>query len=71
MNKEYYLCEKDLAKLWNLSPKTLQKWRIKGTGPAYVKIANAVRYRWEDIKAFEKLHPQIMRQALLNNNQQS
>ena len=56
-----------LARLWKLSTKTLQKWRIKGKEPAYIKIANLVRYRRQDIEAFEKLHPQVVKDAALND----
>lgn len=54
MNKEIYLTEKDLAKKWGLSPKTLQRWRWLNTGPDYIKIGNRIRYTSEGIKNFEE-----------------
>ncbi len=31
---------------------TLEKWRVTGFGPPFVKYGRAVRYRTEDINAF-------------------
>ena len=36
--------EKQLAKLLNVSIKTVQYWRSKGVGPEYIKFGRAVRY---------------------------
>ncbi len=32
------------------TPKTLQSWRCKGTGPPYVKLNHLVRYRPSDVR---------------------
>ena len=42
-----------LARLWNISPKTLSQWRWNGHGPKYCKIGKLVRYSMDDIEAFE------------------
>ncbi len=39
-----YLSESELANRWNLSPKTLQRWRGLGTGPLFAKFAKKVGY---------------------------
>ncbi|MCG6941516.1 MAG: helix-turn-helix domain-containing protein [Thiohalocapsa sp.] len=36
--------EKEAAAYLKLSPRTLQAWRLRGGGPEYVKLGNAVRY---------------------------
>ncbi|AGA90541.1 hypothetical protein Thimo_1769 [Thioflavicoccus mobilis 8321] len=37
--------EKEAAAFLNVSPRTLQAWRVRGGGPEYVKLGNAaVRY---------------------------
>jgi len=36
---------RQLAEWLGLSPRTLEIWRWRGGGPAYVKIGKAVRYR--------------------------
>ena len=53
--KEYQelLRERELAARWKLSTRTLQRWRIDGSGPAYILIGGAIRYRMEDILDFE------------------
>lgn len=47
-----------LVERWNISDNTLRKWRVAGTGPAYIKLGNRrnseVRYRQDDIEEFEK-----------------
>lgn len=44
----------ELAKRWRISPRTLERWRVEGFGPAYLKIGGRVIYRLEDIEAYEK-----------------
>jgi hypothetical protein len=42
-----------LARRWSLSPRTLERWRWRDQGPAYLKVGGRVVYRLEDIEAFE------------------
>ena len=49
-----HLNQKDLARRWSMSPKTLERWRWLGDGPPYLKIGGKVLYRIEDVEAFEK-----------------
>lgn len=35
-----------------LAPSTLEKMRVYGDGPAYVKMGRAVRYRVSDLEAY-------------------
>ncbi len=42
-----------LADRWNISARTLERWRWIGEGPRYVKLGGRVRYRLEDIEAYE------------------
>ena len=39
------LTEAQAAHLLCLKPRTLQMWRLRGTGPACIRIGAAVRYR--------------------------
>lgn len=48
-----YLDQGALAQRWNLSARTLEKWRTRGTGPAYIKIGGRIRYLLDDILAYE------------------
>lgn len=43
------LCEKDVARMLNISVRTVQRGRMDGDGPKWLKIRGAVRYRQMDI----------------------
>jgi len=36
-----------------VSPRTLQRWRMTGEGPAYVKLGRMVRYEQSALDAFK------------------
>jgi uncharacterized protein YjcR len=49
-----FLRADDLANRWGVSPGTLANWRVRGVGPAFVKISNgAVRYALADVESYE------------------
>ena len=48
-----HLNQTDLATRWNMSRKTLEKWRWRNMGPRYLKLGSRVRYSIADIEAFE------------------
>lgn len=48
----------DLARRWRVSPRTLERWRWLGQGPAYLKLGGSVSYRLEDVLAYEKAQRQ-------------
>jgi hypothetical protein len=48
-----HLNQTALARRWDLSTRTLERWRWLGRGPRYVKLGGHVVYRLEDIEAFE------------------
>lgn len=35
-----------------ISPRTLQRWRLEGTGPVFVKVGRLVRYRRSALDAW-------------------
>ena len=43
----------ELAAGWNISHRTLERWRWSGEGPRYIKIDGQVVYRLEDVEEFE------------------
>jgi predicted site-specific integrase-resolvase len=45
--------ERNLADRWQLSCRTLQRWRAEGFGPAWIWIGGSVRYRINDVVAYE------------------
>jgi len=43
--------ESDLAKMLDVSPRTIRRWRRNGTGPRYIKINDrVVRYHEIDVE---------------------
>ncbi len=46
----------ELAAHLRVEPKTLANWRYLGRGPIYVKDGGLVRYRREDVEAWERDH---------------
>lgn len=48
-----HISQNQLAERWQLSEATLERWRIEGTGPIFLKLRGQVRYRLEDIRSFE------------------
>jgi hypothetical protein len=45
--------ETELATRWNISPKTLQRWRSEGRGPRCMKMSKRVVYPIDEIFDFE------------------
>ena len=50
---EQFLNQVRLADRWQISPRTLERWRWAGEGPAFVKIGGRVVYRLDDVEAYE------------------
>lgn len=48
-----HLNQVELATHWNISPRTLERWRWTGEGPRYVKLGGRVVYRLSDIQEYE------------------
>jgi Helix-turn-helix domain len=46
---EPLLMEVQAARLLNLSPRTLQNWRITFNGPPFIRVGRAIRYRRSDL----------------------
>ena len=46
------LTQRDAASLLRLSERTLERLRLQGGGPAFVKAGRAVRYRETDLEAW-------------------
>lgn len=44
--------ERDASERLGLSVRTLQKWRLQGIGPRFVKLGHAVRYEPEDLEKY-------------------
>ncbi len=54
------LTETEVARILGFSVRTLQKWRVRGEGPPFMKVsARAIRYRRSDIKAWVEANMRI------------
>lgn len=62
-----YITQDQLAKRWQISPRTLERQRWIGEGPNYVKLGGAVRYLSTDVLEYERrqtVHPALKKKAL-------
>ena len=48
--------QEQLARRWNISPRTLERWRWLKQGPDYLKVGGRVLYRLDDIETYETVH---------------
>lgn len=55
-----HLSQIELAARWNISHRTLERWRWTGEGPKFIKLGGRVIYRLEDVEAFEAEHSAII-----------
>ncbi|MBM3632395.1 MAG: helix-turn-helix domain-containing protein [Alphaproteobacteria bacterium] len=51
-----FLTPDQVAKRWNVTTKTLSRWRYTGQGPHYSKVSRHVTYWLSDIEDFELRH---------------
>jgi predicted DNA-binding transcriptional regulator AlpA len=56
MTPDAHLTQTQLAARWQVSTRTLQRWREDDKGPAWIRIGALVRYRLADVEAFEAAH---------------
>jgi excisionase family DNA binding protein len=52
LGAETLLNEEQAARRLNVAVKTLQKWRVVGGGPRFVKLGRCVRYSAADLEEF-------------------
>ena len=51
-----FLTQREAAALLRLSERTLERYRLTGTGPTFVKLGRRVVYRATDLTAFAAAH---------------
>ena len=51
-NPDFYTA-RELSKRWKTSEKTLERWRMEGTGPVYFKIGGRVLYGAKQVQSHE------------------
>ena len=65
MQRKHCLNQKELARRWGISHRTLERWRYAGEGPAFLKLGGRVLYRLSDIEVFEQ--SQLRRARLVSD----
>lgn len=54
------ISQNELAKRWQVSESTLERWRAERIGPSFLKLGGQVRYRLMDLMAFKDQKLQVM-----------
>ncbi len=62
-----HLNQIELARRWNISARTLERWRWLGEGPVFLKLGGRVSYRLEDVEHYEATHLHANTTGLLKN----
>lgn len=52
MDTPLFLTQAEAAELLRVSPRTLERHRVAGTGPKFVKAGRRVLYRQSDLQAW-------------------
>jgi predicted site-specific integrase-resolvase len=60
--------QRALAKRWDVSEATLERWRSEGIGPIFLKLQGRVLYRLVDIEAYEESCLSISTKRLASGN---
>jgi len=47
-----YLPPREAADLLRLRPQTLRAWRVRGTGPFFIRLGSRILYRYADVEAW-------------------
>lgn len=48
-----HMSQRQLANRWSVSEATIERWRLEGIGPRYLKLQGRVMYREQDVEAYE------------------
>ena len=62
-----HLSQIELAARWNISPRTLERWRWTGEGSTFIKLGGRVVYRLEDVEAHEQKRLEESRALMAQN----
>jgi len=52
--EKVFLNQIELSRRWGISPRTLERWRWLGEGPAFVKLGGRVAYNMKEIESYEQ-----------------
>lgn len=49
-----YVTPEELARRYGIGVSTIYGWKLRGIGPRWLKLGGALRYRSEDVAAWEE-----------------
>ena len=58
-----HINQRQLAARWDVSVRTLERWRSESKGPPYLKLGGHVTYRLSDVEAYEETQRKEMSAA--------
>ena len=61
-----HISQEQLAARWQVAEASLERWRSTGIGPKFLKLPGKVRYRLDDVEAFEEACLKNATRALTN-----
>jgi len=47
------ISQNELAKRWQISEATLERWRSQRKGPHFLRLGGQIRYRLADVESYE------------------
>lgn len=48
------MTERELADLWRVTPRTLQRWHDEGCGPGWLRIGGRILYMRDEVLDYER-----------------
>ena len=61
-----HISQAQLAARWQVAEASLERWRSNGIGSKFLKLPGKVRYRLDDVEAFEEACLKNATRALTN-----
>jgi hypothetical protein len=59
-----HLNQVELARRWNVSPRTLENLRWRRKGPPYLKLVGRIVYPLADVEAYERANKHLTKDDL-------
>ena len=67
-NLPVFLTPSEVAERWRVSVRTLERWRLGGTGPSWISIGGGIRYPLDAIHSHEQRQRLVPARAVGGNH---